>query len=92
MKERWVEVAPDVAEKQEVVPAQIAIYKGLTLLKKGEDIQAAINSFDKAAQLDPSLTQTVKYQKAIANMQLENLHIHYPALEDLQGVCHNGMR
>jgi len=54
---KWIEVA----EGEDIHPAQTAFFKGLVLLKEGEDIDGAIESFEKAKTLDPSLAQTVDY-------------------------------
>ncbi|MFA5363487.1 MAG: tetratricopeptide repeat protein [Candidatus Omnitrophota bacterium] len=64
---KWIEIA----EKENVDPAQTAFFKGLVLLKEGADPQGAIQSFENAEKLNPSLAQTVKYQKGLAYVQLE---------------------
>ncbi len=60
------------AEKESITPAQTAFFKGLVLLKEGKDPQGAINSFEEAEKLDPTLSRTVKYQKGLAYLQLKN--------------------
>lgn len=60
-----------IAEQQSVNPAQTAFFKGLVLLKESKDPAAALASFEEAEKLDPSLAQTVKYQKAMAHMQMK---------------------
>ncbi len=64
---KWIAVA----EQESVDPAQIAFFKGLVLLKEGTDPQGAIQSFETAKKLNPSLAQSVKYQEGLAYVQLE---------------------
>jgi tetratricopeptide (TPR) repeat protein len=65
---KWIAVA----EKESITPAQIAFFKGLVLLKEARDPDAAIKAFDDAQRLDSSLTQSIKYQKGLAYMQLKD--------------------
>ncbi|MBF0320517.1 MAG: DUF560 domain-containing protein [Nitrospirae bacterium] len=53
------------AEAAKVRPANVAFLKGLVLLKE-DDNAAAIDAFNKAKELDPSLTQAANYQLAAA--------------------------
>jgi len=64
---KWIEVA----EKKSIKPAQIAFFKGLVLLKKGDQAEKAIESFNKAEELDESLAGSVKYYRGFAFLQLE---------------------
>lgn len=64
---KWIALA----EKESINPAQVAFFKGLVLLKEGEDPEGAIKAFEDAERLNPSLAQTVKYQKALAYVQLK---------------------
>ncbi|MEA3489230.1 MAG: tetratricopeptide repeat protein [Candidatus Omnitrophota bacterium] len=66
---KWIKVA----EKQEVHPAQIAFFKGLVLLKEGEDIDGAIGSFEKAKSLDTSLEKTADYYIGLSYVKAEKL-------------------
>lgn len=65
---KWI----SFAEKESITPAQTAFFKGLVLLKEGKDPQGAINSFEEAQKLDPTLSRTVKYQKGLAYLQLKD--------------------
>ncbi|MBF0459089.1 MAG: tetratricopeptide repeat protein [Nitrospirae bacterium] len=53
------------AEAAKARPGSVAFLKGLVLLKE-DDNTGAIEAFNKAKELDPSLTQTVNYQLAAA--------------------------
>jgi len=64
---KWIAAA----ERESINPAQLAFFKGLVLLKEGEDAQGAISAFEEAERLNPSLAQTVKYQKGLAYLQLK---------------------
>jgi tetratricopeptide (TPR) repeat protein len=64
----WIERA----ERESAAPAQTAFFKGLTLLKEGEDVPGALRAFEEAESLDPTLAPTVKYQKGLARMRLED--------------------
>ena len=48
-------------------PAKIYLYRGRTYLQLGNK-QAALNDFDKAVSLDPTLSE-VFFRRALANMQ-----------------------
>lgn len=61
------------AEKNFISPGQAAFFKGLVLLKEGKDYSAAIEAFDNAVAMDSSLSEPVKYQKAICFTQLNDL-------------------
>ncbi|MBF0486754.1 MAG: tetratricopeptide repeat protein [Nitrospirae bacterium] len=53
------------AEAAKARPGSVAFLKGLVLLKDGDN-DGAIEAFNKAKELDPSLAQTVNYQLAAA--------------------------
>ena len=59
------------AEKEVTDPSQTAFFKGLVILKEGKDPEEAIKLFDQAQMLNPSLANSVKYQKAMAYVQLK---------------------
>ncbi len=65
---KWAEYA----EKDDKLRAQALFFKGLILLKEGNDPRAALQSLETAELLDPSLSQSISYQKAMANVQLKN--------------------
>ena len=71
-----------VAEREFIAPAQIYYLKGMVLLKQGEE-SLAINAFDNAESLDPSLAQSVAYQKALALSQKKD---YASAREQLRSV------
>ncbi len=58
----------DVGEKEGIQPARIQFLKGLVFLKD-KQFKEAIGGFEKAKELDPSLTQLAEFQIASANMQ-----------------------
>lgn len=60
----WIEVA----EKEEISPANIAFLKGAVLQKEGKDSEA-IESFEKAKSLDESIAQTADFQIAMSLMK-----------------------
>ena len=64
---KWIALA----EKESIDAAQLAFFKGLVLLKEGKDAEGAIKAFEEAERLNPSLAQTVKYQKGLAYVQLK---------------------
>ncbi|MFA5146740.1 MAG: tetratricopeptide repeat protein [Candidatus Omnitrophota bacterium] len=66
---RWI----DRAEKGSVAPAQVALLKGLVLLREKKDIDKAVASLDRAAELDGSLARTATYYKGIAYMETKKL-------------------
>jgi tetratricopeptide (TPR) repeat protein len=59
--EKWIKKA----EEEGVKPAEIAFFKGLVLLQKGDN-EAAIESFTRARERDASLGQAADFQIAIA--------------------------
>ena len=61
---RWVAEG----EREGVRPAQIAFFKGLISLKEG-DGKSAVDSFNKAKELDTSMTQTCNYQIGLAHLK-----------------------
>ncbi|MFH1878280.1 MAG: tetratricopeptide repeat protein [Candidatus Omnitrophota bacterium] len=67
--EKWIEVA----EKESIYPAQTAFFKGLILLKKGEDMDAAITSLDRARTCDMSLSKTVDYYIGLARVKAKDM-------------------
>jgi hypothetical protein len=71
------------AEQESDNPAQAAFFKGLVLLKEGKDIPAALQSFETAERLDPSLAKIVEYQKAIAHTQLKNYKVAKNTFKDI---------
>ncbi|MFC1807575.1 tetratricopeptide repeat protein [Candidatus Omnitrophota bacterium] len=60
------------AEDRSINPGRIAFFKGLVLLKEGEDPQATIDAFDLAVEKDESLSETAQYYKALAQVQQKN--------------------
>lgn len=61
----------EVAEKEDVKPAYAAFLKGLVLSKLDKD-KEAIDAYDKAKNMDPSLTQAANYQIGIALIKQGN--------------------
>ncbi len=57
------------AEKAFVAPAQVAFFKGLVFLKENIDLDSALKAFEDSARLDPSLEQSVNYQKGLIYAQ-----------------------
>src|SRR3989304_10641205 len=51
----------DVAERENIKPAQTAFLKGLILLKENNNLEA-IKAFEKSKELDGSLTQAAAFQ------------------------------
>jgi tetratricopeptide (TPR) repeat protein len=72
---KWI----TVARKESVSPAQLTFFEGLVLLKEGDDMEAAIDAFDEAEQLDESLSQTVTYYKGLAHVKLK----HFGTAKDI---------
>lgn len=58
----------EIAEKENIRPAQIAFLKGLVLLKEGSNLDA-VEAFKKAKEIDPALQQTADYQIGIAYLK-----------------------
>ncbi len=61
------------AEKNFISPGQASFFKGLILLKEGNDYLSALDAFENAVAMDTSLVEPVKYQKAICYTQLNDL-------------------
>lgn len=61
---KWLEVG----EKEGIQPARIQFLKGLVYLKD-KKYSEAIAGFEKAKEIDPSMTQLAEFQIASANMQ-----------------------
>jgi tetratricopeptide (TPR) repeat protein len=66
---KWI----SMAENESISSAQLDFLKGLVFLKEGTDISTAIKSFEEAEKKDPSLSQSVRFQKALAEIKLNNL-------------------
>lgn len=62
----------EIAEREDIQPAQTAFLKGLVLLKAGKNIDA-IDSFRKARDIDGTLATPADYQIGIANLHEGNL-------------------
>ena len=60
--EKWIQVA----EKEEIFPARVAFLKGMMLSKENRN-KEAIDAFEKAKKLDPSLSQPADFQIAICH-------------------------
>ncbi|MFA6355506.1 MAG: tetratricopeptide repeat protein [Candidatus Omnitrophota bacterium] len=58
----------EVAERENVKPAQTAFLKGLVLLKDNDN-EAAVTAFQNAKALDSSLAQSADYQIGLANIK-----------------------
>lgn len=65
---RWIEVA----EKEDVFPAKVAFLKGLLLAKEGRN-PAAIEAFERAKTLDPTLAQSADVQIALCHVNEKDL-------------------
>lgn len=61
---KWI----DVAEEDKIFPAKVAFLKGM-LLKNEKKNEQAIESFKKAKELDPSMTQSAEFQIALCYVQ-----------------------
>jgi len=68
------------AENEGIRPAQIAFLKGLVLLKEGMALEA-IDSFEQAKALDPTMEQPCDYQIAIAHMKTKDFSYARKAFE-----------
>ncbi|MBN1102950.1 MAG: tetratricopeptide repeat protein, partial [Deltaproteobacteria bacterium] len=64
----WIEVA----EKEDIFPAKVAFLKGLILVKEGKS-GPAIEAFEKAKALDPTLAQSADVQIALCHLQEKDL-------------------
>lgn len=58
----------EIAERDEIAPAQTAFLKGLVLVKQGKNNEA-IESFKKAKSTDNKLATSADYQIGVANLQ-----------------------
>ncbi|MBI4746115.1 MAG: tetratricopeptide repeat protein [Deltaproteobacteria bacterium] len=58
----------EIAEREEIAPAQAAFLKGLVLLKQGKNSEA-IESFKKSKSTDIKLATSADYQIGVANLQ-----------------------
>ncbi len=61
---KWI----STAEEQGIRPAQTAFLKGLVLMKKGQSSNA-IDSFNKAKELDRAMIQSADYQIGLAHVR-----------------------
>lgn len=59
------------AEHEGIRPAQVAFLKGLVLLKESQ-LDEAITSFERAKDLDQTMTQAVDYQIGIAHLKAQD--------------------
>jgi len=66
---RWIKVAED----QGIHPPQVAFFKGLVLLKEGEDLDGAVEAFEKAKAEDPALEKTADYYIGLAYVKADKL-------------------
>ena len=66
---KWIQVA----EKENVRPAQTAFLKGMVLLKEGSDLDGAIASLEKAKELDETLTGAANYNIGMAHVKQKEL-------------------
>ncbi len=62
---KWIEVA----EKEQISPARVQFLKGIGLLKENKNDEAIV-AFEKAKELDKTLTQAADFQIANAYMRL----------------------
>lgn len=58
----------EIAENEKIKEAQTAFLKGLILLKEGDNLEA-VTAFEKAKQLDSSVSQAADYQIGIAYLK-----------------------
>jgi len=58
----------DIAEKEDIKPAQVAFLKGLVSMKEDKNLEAA-EAFRKAKELDSSLTSAADYQSGLAYLK-----------------------
>ncbi|HBO83421.1 MAG TPA: hypothetical protein DD641_00190 [Deltaproteobacteria bacterium] len=58
----------EIAEREDISPAQTVFLKGLVLLKTRKNLEA-IEAFKKAKSLDEKLSRSADYQIGIANLQ-----------------------
>lgn len=63
----------DLAEEENIFPAKIAFLKGLILQHQGKNTEA-IEAFNTAKSLDPSLSQSAEFQTAISYLKDKDLH------------------
>jgi tetratricopeptide (TPR) repeat protein len=57
-----------IAEKENIKPAQVAFLKGLVLLKENDN-DGAVTAFEKAKELDSSMSSAADYQIGIAKVK-----------------------
>jgi len=76
---RWLAVA----EKESIFPAQTAFFKGLILMKEGDDIDAIEDSFTRAKTLDPSLANTCDYYLGLAYVKAKKMKEAKRIFQDL---------
>ncbi len=72
----------EIAEKENIKPTQVAFLKGLVLLKNGENLDA-ITAFEKAKELDNTLTQAAEYQIGLANLKEKRFQEAKKAFKDI---------
>ncbi len=75
---KWI----DIAEKEEVRPAQSKFLKGLTLQKTGE-YEQAITAFEEAKSLDERLEQSANYQIGVSYIKMKKYKDAKDALENV---------
>ncbi len=75
---KWIEEA----EREGIRPAQIAFLKGLVLVKEGK-YPEAVESFEKAKALDPSMEQASDYQIGIARLKSKEFGYAKKAFEEV---------
>ncbi len=72
----------EIAEKENIKPPQIAFLKGLVLVKNGENLDA-ITAFERAKELDNTLTQAAEYQIGLANLKQKRFEEAKKAFKDI---------
>ena len=72
----------DIAEKESIYPAQTAYLKGLVLLKEDKN-KEAVESFQSAENLDPSLAKNCNYQIGLANIKQKNFDAAKKVFRDI---------
>ena len=76
---KWIELA----EKEQIRPAQIAFLKGLVLLKAGEDLDGAAQSLEKSKNLDTALSDIADYYASLAYLKSKKLKEARKLLSDI---------
>lgn len=66
---QWIKVA----EIEDINPDQTAFFKGLVLLKEGEDMDGAVESLERAKELNESIAETADYYIGLAYVKNEQL-------------------